>query len=1651
MEKVYNNYHKHDHISNIFTPDTHIKTTHYLERIQELGFGSYFTTNHGSGGDVFESLTLCNQYDIRCIYGIEAYIVKNPLEKDKRNYHIIIIPVDNTARKKLNLITSRANIEGYYYKPRLFLDDLLKLNPNEVYITTACIAGILSDKEAIKDIFIPLMQHFGKNMFLEVQNHNNEMQNRINNICVKLADKFNLELIAGNDSHYIYPHQAEERLKFLKGKGINYGDEDSFILDFPDYDEMFSRFKKQNILSDEQIHKAINNTLIFDDCEDIYIDKSIKMPSIYPNLSTDEKIDELKKHIGNKFQQIVKDENIQDNELEVYKQGIVSEMKVIEDTKEINTADYFLLNEKLVDLAVNKYGGVLTRTGRGCFTKDALVYTKQSMKTLDKVNVGDEVLSADGKWHKVLNTMAYDIEEPMIEFEYQKQGSSYKKYKNICTLDHKILVNRNGNINYIKAEELQLGDLLCSPKIKHENNYDEVIIDLNDYNDFGFEYDDKYIYEILQTSEKYKYSPRWCEKNINVNSVFCKKVIRGYRPTKHSGTELEKRLLSNTPFKTLDNYASYCKKRGFIRKKIKRYIKLDYITNTFIGLMYGDGWTLRNRALGLAVNRTSKNIFNRKVFYKMAEKLGIEEFIYVNYAKNRNLDQLIMNSKIVNNWFINNFFKSKKGKEKIFNTNLFNQDKRLLKWLYIGLYKSDGSLNLKSNKLSFDTTSMSLLSAYKTLDNIVSCMFPLALDVRFSFIDNRGYNNSESYKLRRQLRTIKKSIIEQDDDYWYLPIVKIIHHKSMSTTVYDLSIDENHSYTINNIIVHNSCGSYYINKILGMTQLDRFKLDIKLYPERFMSTARLLENKAMPDIDFNIVEQEPFIKASKELLGENGCYPMIAYGTMQSSEAFRNVCRSHGLQIDEYNEVAKNIEKYIDNEKWKPLFEETLLFKDTVVSASVHPCAFLLSNKNILEEYGVVKVGDKICVMITSGEADEYKMLKDDFLIVTVYKLISETFKLIGKPIMPLKELCESLDDKVWDLFEKKLTCTLNQVDGDWATSLLETFKPKNISDMAMFVACLRPFFNSWRDDFILRKPNVSKSPHLNKLLKSTHGFVLFQENLMQYFEWLGVTPSESIGLIKKISKKKIHPEDFKALETRLRSKWIENTGSIDYFDDTWDMIQSCISYGFCVSGNTRLYRNGNGNKYIPTIEEMYNIKNSHKYAVETNHLSLYKKYRKYGYGKALSMSEDNILYENDIIDIHYTGTRKVYRVKVESGATIDCTLNHKFPTPKGEFELSELNIGDSLYLKDSYQKRLNSRGLTTRLEKIISIEYIGKENVYSISMDNPYHTFTVESGIVTSNCSSHACGVAIDCLYGAYLKSHYPLEYYTVALENYSNDIEKTTKLMNELPYFDITIENIKFGKSSSHYNFDRDSRVIYKNVNSIKYCNSTIAEELMELSKNNKYDNFIDLLYDVKEHTSLNSKQLTILTILNFFSDFGNNKYLLDLTELFNEIGTSKILKKDKIEKLGIDECYVKKYSNKETKTQYRELDNRGLLYALSKNIKNNTLSIKEQVKSEIEYLGYTTYVNEKINENYYIVVNYKTYKDVTKPYFTLRKIKTGEEISTRITQSKIFKQNPFGELDILKVEGFTHKFKKKCIGGEWVEIDELEPILESYEVIG
>lgn len=382
----YNLYHKHTHYSNIFTPDTHVKTQDYIARAKELEHSTYFTTEHGWGGDIFESNTLCQEAGLHCKFGVEGYIVHNNAMSDKSNYHIVVIPKTNTARRKLNKLTSRANLYGFYYKPRLSVTDMLTLDPNDVFITTACIAGITSSETAYLEVFKPLAEHFGRNLMLEVQAHWDFKQVDQNKYNRELSRQFHLPLIAATDSHYIYQTQYSDRLDFLKGKKIFYPDEGNFTLDYPDYDTLFNRFVQQGVLTDKEIQDAIERTLIFDDCEDIQLDKKIKMPNIYQNLSPEERFKMLEDDSHKRFDEICRSENLNVEEIAKRRSGLDYELGIIRDTIEINTQDYFLLNTKLVRLAIDKYGGILTPTGRG--SAGALYLNKVlGITQIDRFNV----------------------------------------------------------------------------------------------------------------------------------------------------------------------------------------------------------------------------------------------------------------------------------------------------------------------------------------------------------------------------------------------------------------------------------------------------------------------------------------------------------------------------------------------------------------------------------------------------------------------------------------------------------------------------------------------------------------------------------------------------------------------------------------------------------------------------------------------------------------------------------------------------------------------------------------------------------------------------------------------------------------------------------------------------------------------------------------------------------------------------------------------------------------------------------------------------------------------------------------------------------------------------------------------------------------
>lgn len=333
----------------------------------------------------------------------------------------------------------------------------------------------------------------------------------------------------------------------------------------------------------------------------------------------------------------------------------------------------------------------------------------------------------------------------------------------------------------------------------------------------------------------------------------------------------------------------------------------------------------------------------------------------------------------------------------------------------------------------------------------------------------------------------------------------------------------------------------------------------------------------------------------------------------------------------------------------------------------------------------------------------------------------------------------------------------------------------------------------------------------------------------------------------------------------------------------------------------------------------------------------------------------------------------------------------------------------------------------------------------------------------------NHSTAYSMNGYECVWLRTYYPLEFTAAYLNRAENkeDINFGVALAKQNH---IEIKPIKFGKSNAQYTIDKKHNCVYKGIESIKFCNSQIAEELMNLSKEKKYNSFIELLDDIGKKTSVNNRQLKILTGLNFFSDYGKNEFLLKIIDLYYGIkikpkgakSPKTILpsfrncsevKKDKIDEYaqyGITEFLLQKYSNKETAKKYTQIDNVGLLNELVLKIPNKSMSVQNYVRFEKEYLEYVTYTNPKILDNYYIVVDFKTGKYADKPYFTLHRIKDGLEIQTKIINSTTFRNNPFGEFSILMINKFTPKNKKKYINGEWIETTETEDIVSEYEVI-
>lgn len=287
------------------------------------------------------------------------------------------------------------------------------------------------------------------------------------------------------------------------------------------------------------------------------------------------------------------------------------------------------------------------------------------------------------------------------------------------------------------------------------------------------------------------------------------------------------------------------------------------------------------------------------------------------------------------------------------------------------------------------------------------------------------------------------------------------------------------------------------------------------------------------------------------------------------------------------------------------------------------------------------------------------------------------------------------------------------------------------------------------------------------------------------------------------------------------------------------------------------------------------------------------------------------------------------------------------------------------------------------------------------------------------------------------FLRYYYPLEFLTAAFNTFTGKEDKIVAITKYADKVGIKIQPPRFRHSRSGYQMDKETNSIYKGLESIKYLNADVSDQLYAM-RDIHFDSFIDFL----NVSPLNSRQLDILVKLDFFSEFGRAQRLLKIIDLYNTFHGKKQIKKDKIT-LPIE--MLSKYALSETDKMFKFDDEHmnAMLSELCAMISDTDIPLNTKLQTQQEMCGYISYI-DPTRINTAVVMSLDTKYS---PKVTCYDIATGDTFTAKI-KKKLYQMVPFGVGDILKycIEK-NKKWKKE--NDDWVQIDEYENWLSQYTI--
>lgn len=785
---------------------------------------------------------------------------------------------------------------------------------------------------------------------------------------------------------------------------------------------------------------------------------------------------------------------------EIYKERLNQELKVIIENGIQNFMPYFITLADIVSFA--KKNGMLVGPARGCLLANNLILTKNNnFIPIQNVKKDDVVFTHLGNFKKVTNTFVYNFNDTIIDIE-----TYFNNFNNLqLTFDHKIRIKRDNVISWIPADQVQLTDYLFFPKFNNNNNNVKQI-DLKTIlpNRVKYRFNSKYVLMGITANQKHPFS--LTEMVRKLRGKITEETLRNFK----QNTRLAKP-------KTLFVLHDYAVEHGLSGLEELRETLLSYATKDVEysrKLILNDDFCFLLgvfNAVGLVIlNKNYHRIHfgqswkeKPNIIYGLIKKIfNIQAWMYkdtkIGYEVGSNHFLLVD----VFNYFVKTYGKNKRR----LSTIVEQLNEKQLKKFFAGLLF--GLMNGKPKGNTF---------VIREKDDFV-------LDLHYFFLKLNILHNIEKEKFGTKYKytftlffTPQNNFHTDDLGIWVRP--KNINKCKSKTQVYDLEVEDDHSFLTFDGIVHNSAAGSLTAYLLGITSIDPIRWNLPF--SRFLSVSRL--KKSVPDIDVDFEVNDNDSKLHRDNINKyifekygDKAAQIATFGMLKLRNSLQDSFRIHisqptenkiyNLQHEGKKEEAEALSSWLKNERltfdtirksfgknpigvsdldWLQGYKQDDIFYPGLIETNVefkkwaikypevidtaklllgiprnigkHAAGIVIADRSIPEICGVMKIDGHNVISYNKKDVAKLGLIKNDNLGLTCLNFIGDTLRLLAKEniILDPWELPE--DGAVFETFLDGKCLTIFQHETMGGASFIKKLVPQCKEDLFASVALNRP------------------------------------------------------------------------------------------------------------------------------------------------------------------------------------------------------------------------------------------------------------------------------------------------------------------------------------------------------------------------------------------------------------------------------------------------------------------------------------------------------------------------------------------------------------------------------------------------------------------